>query len=350
MKKITSTSKNHCLNFLKGCACFCVLYMHTSYDCMLSSIISCLSRFAVLIFFMISGYYCFNDDREIVNSKMPRKIKHISKLCIIAATVFLVWDGWISRVLLGLDIDIVSFINKCISAENMFKFIAFNQLPFGGVIWFMFALLYCYLIFWVVNKFNWYKAAYIMIPVLIVIHIVSRGYIQYNGLVDETININWYRNFLFMGFPFFMLGNFIHKYEARIIPKLSNKLLVGLIGFGLALSCVERFIVVLELFWGTVIATFCMFVFAIKNPEKKIIPIISIIGDRYSTVIYIMHTIVSTILFCIKRAIGIEENVLLLILNPIIIYFIIPLIVEIFTIIRRKIFSYNKEVRTIEKR
>ena len=73
--------QNNCINFIKGCACFGILYMHTSYDFFVSSILTCLFRFAVLIFFMISGYYCFNNDRMLVEQKMPKKIKHILKLC-----------------------------------------------------------------------------------------------------------------------------------------------------------------------------------------------------------------------------------------------------------------------------
>lgn len=341
--------KNHCLNFLKGCACFCVLYMHTSYDCLFSSIISCLSRFAVLIFFMISGYYCFDNDREIVNQKMPRKVKHVVKLCIMSTVVFFLWDGVISNILFGNKVNIIGFVMKSLTKENLLKFVLFNQPFFGGIIWFIFALLYCYLIFWAVNKFNLYRVAYILVPILIILHIVTRGYIQYNGLIDENININWYRNFLFMGFPFFMLGNYIHKHEKKIIDQFNNKQLIGLICFGLALSCVERYIVVLELFWGTVIATFCMFVFAIKNPKKKIIPIISDIGEKYSTQIYIMHPIVSALLTWIKGILGIESNVVLLFLNPFIVYFLIPLIVMGYNLLKENIFKYDREVQNVEK-
>lgn len=332
------TNKNNCLNFLKGCACFGVLYMHTSYDCLFSSMISCLSRFAVLVFFMISGYYCYDDDRVKIGKRMPRKVKHVTKLIVVSMSIYFLWQGVISNILFDNKIDLVGFISNCLTKENLLKLLLFNQPFFGGILWFIFALVYCYLIFWVVNKFNLYRASYILIPILIVVHIFTRGYIQYNGLVDESININWYRNFLFMGFPFFMLGNFIHKYEKKIIDIFSNKQLITLICFGLALSCVERYVVVLELFWGTVIATFCMFVYAVKNSEKKIIPVIANIGENYSMQIYIAHPIVSTILFRFKEIVGIETNILLLILNPVIVYFMIPFILEFFRRVKGKLF------------
>lgn len=333
--------QNHCLNFVKGCACFGILYMHTGYDCMVSSIISCLSRFAVLTFFMISGYYCYNQDRAIVNKKMPKKLKHIFKMCIGATILYFIWGAVISPVLSGDTIYFIQFIKECCTWNNLMNFVIFNQLPFGGTLWFLFALLYCYLIYWGINKKNWYKAAYVFIPILIVLHIVSRGIIQYFNLIDENINIIFYRNFIFMGFPFFMLGNFIHRYEEKITHKFSNRKLVLLIGLGLAISCVERLVVVLELFWGTVLATFCIFVFATKNPEKKIIPLLSRIGEKYSMPIYILHPLVNALFYYIKCAIGLENNVILAVINPIIIFIIIPLLIVLYEKIKNGILKLH---------
>lgn len=342
-KSITLKQQNNCLNFIKGCACFGILYMHTSYDCMVSSVIACLSRFAVLIFFMISGYFCYNENRDAVNSRMPKKIKHILKLCLWASVIHFLWQAIFIPLLCGNNIDIVMFMKQCCTLKRMLNFLLFNQLPFGGILWFLFALLYCYLIFLIVNKKNWYKQAYILIPILIALHIVSRGVIQYFGLIDEKINIVYYRNFIFMGFPFFMLGNFIHKHEEKIINKFSNKKLLGLIGLGLAISCLERLVVVLELFWGTVLATFCIFVFAVKNPEKKVIPIIADIGEKYAMPIYIFHPIVSVLISCIKGMVGLENNVVLVMINPIIVFITIPLLVKLLDAIKYRIYKVCSE-------
>ena len=335
--------QNNCLNFIKGCACFGILYMHTSYDCLVSSVVSCLSRFAVLTFFMTSGYYCYSQDRNIVDNKMPKKLKHILKLCIGATILYFIEESVIVPILSGEKIFILSFIKECCTWNKVTKFLLFNQLPFGGILWFLFALLYCYLIFTIINRRNWYKGAYIAIPILIVLHIVSRGIIQYFNLIDENINIVWYRNFIFMGFPFFMLGNFIHKYEEKIVNKFTNKKLLMLIGAGLAISCFERLVVVLELFWGTVLATFCIFVFAIKNPEKKVVPIMAAIGEKYSMPIYILHPIVSTLIYYIKCRMGLENNILLAILNPMIVFITIPLLIKMCEGIRYGICKVTSE-------
>lgn len=332
--------QNYCLNFIKGIACFGILYMHTSYDCLFSSLMSCLVRFAVLIFFMISGYYCYNDDRKIVRQKLPGKMKHIAKLSLFSTVLYIVWDAVIYPILFkgGVQsIDLISYFSRTITAKKMILFVFFNQAIYGGVLWFLFALLYCYIILFLVNKYDWYKASYILVPILILIHLLTRGFIQYFQLIDETVNIAYYRNFIFMGFPFFMLGNLIHKYESKLVYRISNKKLIFLIFAGIAMSCFERLLVVLELFTGTVIATTCMFIFAIKNPEKKIIPIIETIGRKYSLIIYITHPIVNICIYQLGCVIGLGENKLFLFMKPVLIYVIIPCVAWIYENIMRMI-------------
>lgn len=65
--------QNECLNFIKGIACFGIVYMHTGYNCMLSSMIVNLFRFAVPIFFMISGYYSYGMDKAIIEKEQGKK-------------------------------------------------------------------------------------------------------------------------------------------------------------------------------------------------------------------------------------------------------------------------------------
>lgn len=261
--------QNECLNFIKGCACFSVLYMHTNSGGLVGTLITCLSRYAVLIFFMISGYYCFNHSSDIINKKYKNKILHIIKICLFSTIVYFIWSSCILYVLEGKSINIYLFIKNLVNIKSLVNFVFFNQVPFGGTLWFLFALLYCYIIMWVIDKLKCYRIVYILSMLLIIIHIVSRGVIQYYGLIDESRNIVYYRNFIFMGFPFFMMGNFIHRYEEKLKKKFSNKQLIILIISGLLISCLERYIVPLELYWGTTLATFCIYIIAIKNPEKR---------------------------------------------------------------------------------
>lgn len=319
--------QNECLNFLKGISCFGILYMHTGYDCMISSIISCIVRFAVPLFFMISGYYIYNSNRQIVAQKLPKKTKHIFKMTAFSMILYLIWDGMISPILFGGTIDFIGYLEKIFSWDKVWKLIIFNQ---WGILWFLFALLYCYLILIPINKYDWYGKAYISIPILLLILIFGRGIIQYFELIPEDVNIIYFRNFIFMGFPFFMTGNLIHKYEKQILSKIGRHNMVMIVVAGIAISCVERYIVVLELFVGTLIATFYMFIYALKNQDNKVIALIAKIGKEYSMAMYIGHPIVNGLLIWLAGLVGIQTNKIFLILKPLIIFLVIPMIVLLF--------------------
>lgn len=318
--------QNQCLNFIKGCACFSILFMHTNSGGNWASVITCLSRYAVLIFFMISGYYCYKKNDDNIKSKYTKKIKHISKLCVFSVMLYYLWNVCQLYLQQG-NLSYISQLHKMIfNGKTIFEFLLFNQVPVGGTLWFLFALLYCYLIMWFIDKKKCYKSAYVLAFCFIALHIISRGIIQYIGLIEEEQNIVYYRNFIFMGLPFFLLGNMIHRYEEKIVSRFTNKQLIIMMIIGLIVSCMERFIVPLELYWGTVLATICIFVVAIKNSEKKVIPIISMIGAKYSMEIYILHPIVSGILYYLKCIGGIQNNKILLIFNPLLVYVTIVLL------------------------
>lgn len=50
---------NFCLDFIKGIACICVIFMHCEFPGTLGVVVQCMSRFCVPFFFMVSGYYSF---------------------------------------------------------------------------------------------------------------------------------------------------------------------------------------------------------------------------------------------------------------------------------------------------
>lgn len=314
------TQKNNCLNFIKGVACFGIVYMHTSYDCTASSIIVCAFRFAVPIFFMISGYFIFYDNKKEVFEKAKKRCKHIALLFLWAFFINELWKVVVEPLLENKNIEISKWANSIFSFKMLKNLLLFSQL--GGILWFLIALIQCYLLMMVINHFDCYKLAYIIAIVLIISHIIVRGYIQYNSIVPEDINVLWFRNVWFMGFPFFMMGNLIHRREKDIKNKIPNIALVIMIFAGVLISFVERYLVVLEVYWGVLITVFAIFVFAIQNREKKIIPLISWIGENCSMQIYIYQMVVYSAIMIFYSKIRIN-NTILLIINPLLVYIII---------------------------
>lgn len=69
MASIFMSSKhyNPCLDFIKGIACICVIFMHCEFPGVVGIVVQAVSRFSVPLFFMVSGYFCFYPEIVKVN-------------------------------------------------------------------------------------------------------------------------------------------------------------------------------------------------------------------------------------------------------------------------------------------
>ena len=194
-----------------------VLYDHGKFDKMIIST----SRFAVPFFFLISGFYSYYTSNEYAGVKYKNRIIRLLKLIIISGALFFTYKfiktGSIFQAIPNLNIS--SIINIFI----------FNISPFTDPLWFLQALLYCYLIFYILNKYKFkISKLYLLIPILLAgCLLLGVG----SHLLDLNIHKMYYRNFLFMGLPFFLMGYLIHDKQDKI-DNISNKLLVlGIFSF-----------------------------------------------------------------------------------------------------------------------
>ena len=303
---IKKSGYNYCLDFIKGIACICVVLMHCEFPGMLGIIVQTISRFCVPFFFMVSGYFCYYEDKSRARSTWL-KIGHILKITAAASLFYLVVQI-ISAKITGGALNV--------GAGNIFNLIVFNQ-PFiiAGQLWFLFALLYVYLMYALVEKLNIYKLAYAMIPVLILVYIAMA---QGAYLMGKHIPNMYYRNFLIEGFPLFMLGHWIHKNKDRI--KLSNSALIAVIAISTLLCIAERFIMVRD--FGVNICTFtqvtAIFLYGINNPEKHE-GAVQRLGKNCSMLVYILHPFVWHMMEYIYSAAGIAENTAALYIMPVLV-------------------------------
>ena len=83
-------SYNYCLDFIKGIACMLVVFIHCQFPGLLGIGVRTIVRFCVPLFFMVSGYFCYN-----VNSKehSSKKIKHIASITFYSSLFYLVFAG-----------------------------------------------------------------------------------------------------------------------------------------------------------------------------------------------------------------------------------------------------------------
>lgn len=312
--------QNNSLNFLKGLACLAIVWMHTNSGGAVNQVIVCMARFGIPIFFMVSGYFTYKDNELDYTKVLTKKIIHILKLIVIATLVYIVWQ-WVAEPLIktGHIPNIINNIEKSVQNLNIFNILVLNINPFCGILWFLNALLYCYLIWLIIAKVKDKRVIYILAIAILFIGIFARAFIQYNHTIPEEININYFRNWFFMGLPFFTIGYLIHNYQERIVKIFKPKYMIVAAIIGMVMSFVERLVVPLEVFVGTVIVSVALFIFAVEKPDLIKIPIINRVGERFCFFIYIAHIIVRDIVLAIFDKAGMDNKVVLWIM-PIIVF------------------------------
>ena len=282
--------KNYFLNYLKGLACFGVVFFHVKLPhYVLDGVIQAMFRFAIPLFFMVSGYFCDTSDRDKLEKKLPGKCRHILKISIIGCVYYFIFQMLIAVFgdSHGSMADVIDRLRQCFNVKALIEWIVFNQDPFINIMWFTFALLYCYLILWVINHFNWYHKIFWLIPVLIGIHMVMGNILTLFGMAAGKL---YYRNFLFFGLPFLLLGIWIRRNREKLLARLSLKGCYVGMAAGALFSVAEWFVFGRqEMFFGSILFVIAAFVCALHKPEMKKNSFITTIGDKYSLFVYIVH-------------------------------------------------------------
>lgn len=289
--------RNDYLNYWKGIACFGVVFLHTRFPVdALDGILQTLCRFAVPLFFMVSGYFCYGEDRGLVEQKLPGKIKRIFWINLGGCFYYFVIQMAIAFLgdSHGSMEDAIERIQILFNKKTIVEWLLFNQDPFVNIMWFTSALLYCYLIFWLVNHFNLYRLSYTLIPVLLTIHLILGNVLVLFSMEKPKI---YYRNFLLFGIPFFMLGNWLHKHQDLITEKITVKKCEVLFWLGLLLGVGEWFLVGrCEMYLGSLVEVISIFLLTLHQPEKKKSSFLTKIGTKYSLFVYIVHISVVVIM------------------------------------------------------
>lgn len=302
---------NSCLDFMKGIACIFVIFMHCEFPGRLGIFTQTISRFCVPFFFMVSGYFSYRSmtigcDSHGIYAIFNKKVKHILQLIVGSTVVYL------SFVII--QSLLFNNINWSVHPERILQLICFNR-PFiiSGQYWFLFALLYVYVLYAVIERYNLYKQSYYLAAFMFVLYFsLAQGMHAFGGSVPNF----YYRNFLVEGFPFFMLGHWIHKNQSNLC--INNNLLLALIALTTILCIPERYLFRRD--FGVNIMTlpqvFCLFLYAVNNPLKNN-GLIQEMGKRYSMYIYILHPIIWYTLRYVYDYLHISDNLIAQYLMPI---------------------------------
>lgn len=311
---------NYCLDYFKGLACIFVVFMHCEFPGLMGIAVQAISRFSVPFFFMVSGYFCFrplirqSGNQSTTNSVddsgliIKEKIIHIANITIYASLFYFAF--------VLIQHAFLHNKNFTITLRQLFNWVVFNSPQvIAGQYWFLFALLYAYIFYGLLERFHLRKFSYVLTALLFVVYISLAQGVHLAGIKIPNMI---YRNWLIEAFPYFMLGHWIHENQDSI--NISNKALLTIIIVTTLLCWVERWLMGRD--FGVNIVTipqvFAIFVYGVKNSARNQ-GVIQRLGRDCSMLVYILHPAIWHTIDGIYNFIGISGNLPALYLKPLLV-------------------------------
>lgn len=336
--------KNKSLYVLEAIACICLVFIHCRFPGNLGLAIDYFARFAVPLFFMVSGYFSYSANKDKVKKKIFKQLS----LFIISMSLYFIYMNALYYLTIE-DYSILTNIGKIFSLKNILEFGLFNYTSaIISHLWFIAALICCYIFRYVTINTEKEKT-YKFIPFVLLITYIVQVYLL---VIVAQGNLKIFvRNWFAIGIPFFILGYNLNHYKEKIKNIKNNKLIICSI-LSICVIFIEKLIlnkigenVLLELYLGNILFVVSMFILAINNPNPLNFKFLSNLGECYSLNIYILHYGVIRFLNDIlgtKYAIHINEYI-----KPILVVVITLIISVLYNKLKNLI--KNKNSKQLEK-
>ena len=291
------------MDCLKGFACLAVILIHYNFPGEFGVWVRTAGKFAVPYFFFVSGFFMAGSDGILYRRKTAAKVWHVLRLIIgtglFYAIFFCVWNP-----LMNSDFSFLQYREEHLTWASLIKFFVSNNMIAYDHLWFLFALLYCYLVFLPFDNKRCSKRLIVPAGILMVCFLIFSEWnkalgIQSSFLIpgsEERIYLS--SVFLFRALPFILLGIGLRQYEESLRERLKNvKLWVYfLFGcFGTVVAIVERILFQESQFYaGSYIVLIAMCILSIAQPSRGVRRL-EHIGRDLSMYVYVLHIAVAKV-------------------------------------------------------
>ncbi len=326
------------LDKLKVLCAFFVVCIHAPFPGTFGEYFIALTRIAVPIFFMISGYFYRFE-------KTKQQMIKILKLILVSNVLYFL----LKAILTALKGEFLLFLHETMTVKNFVTFILFNDNSLRSHLWYLNAILYVLAIVALAYKWNLKKALYLITPVLLALDLVLGKYAL--CIFHREFPYILVRNWLFVGIPYFTIGLWIKEHWEIINERLKlhgqPKVSAMILLFGIT-TFLERYLLVRnglntarDHYLSTTFLAVAVFLFFLKyvSPEENAI---ARIGRNDSTYIYVFHPIVITIVKAVASKIAIAERLYTL-ASPFIIFLLTLFLIKTVTWVINK--QKNKMTR-----
>lgn len=271
--------RNNGLDELRLYAAILVCLQHTLDGIGISGYILVLSRIAVPIFFLISGFY-FSAERDKV-------FKQIKKLMIIAIEMTLLYFA--ADFIMNLS-DLGGYFCRTFTINNVLNLLMFNDPFIADHAWYIFAAMYSSAILYCLAKTKHVYSLDIIIVFLLSVLLIFGKYsiIILNKHIPSYVTRSW----LCVGVPFMAIGYRYREWFLKSKTKVNLaccmlfSLLTILEWMGLKASGqgASR-----EFYLGTILTAVFVFAFFLKKKNSKVSTKVAAWGREYSLTVYVIH-------------------------------------------------------------
>lgn len=297
------------LDLIRIIASFFVVIVHVHFPRPYLHASMAVARFAVPVFFMISGYFLFSssDSKETKLSRIRKTFRKITVLTLVSILLYTVSN---SIVCLIKGQGIFNWFFSKMNTTVLLELLIYNRTEFlCSMIWYLPAFLYALVIIHLLVKYDKLKISYYLIPVLLILNII----------MGEVLKLDWYYqgNWLFTALPFVLTGRVFREYP-KTKARISTLTLWMLLIAGVIITINESFYFEGKLLYiGTIFTTVSLFMIGLGS-ERKWPSAITLIGRKITMYIFIIHCMIRDFIFAIY---GLPQGTLAW-LMPFIVFFL----------------------------
>lgn len=286
----TVTTRNNSIDFWKFIAAIGVILVHVPLDGPLGNIFTSIGICGVAFFYIISGYACYGDKEEMC-PKIRKRLLRNGLITLITIAVYFIfcliqkkqnheYNWWIRQ------------FRQPRTYIRMF-FLGDFEMLYNSALWFMIALLWAYLIFYLIARFNLKKAAIITTPFFLLIRFIVDSYVN-------SFNASWHisANLIVGALPVMLLGYVIADKKERLIQLPDFALILSSLLLAAGMFITVNFKIG-KIDISQIFKTLCaasLFILCLKKPSLPFIKPLAKLGREDSLYIYLFHFLVIIIL------------------------------------------------------
>lgn len=288
------------MDTLKAICAFLVVCIHAKTNLIIGEYISVIGRTAVPIFLMITGYF-YHSSSE---AQKKFQIARIFRFYLITQSIYIVYEMLLAVVIPARKISDYLSWNRI-----ALFFLANETTPDSAHLWYLLALIYVLGFAYCFDRKIRSKVKYTICITLIIMSFMLGIYSNaiFGVAMPELVT----RNYLFVGFPYFVIGEYVfdNRKEIETVLKTHYKIIDMATVLLMGATLCEHLIV--SRLWinfeGTIYITTpllatCIFVcFLFSDMQESIV---SKIGKEYSSTIYVSHLMIYEVSSMVCNSLG----------------------------------------------